>query len=41
MVCGIGEMIYTLSAILAGTRKVVGRRGIGISRAVGACFYML
>jgi hypothetical protein len=31
----------TLLPILAGTRKVVGRRGIGVSKAVGACFYIL
>jgi len=41
MVRGIGEMTYTLSAILAGTRKVLGRRGIGISKTVGTCFYIL
>jgi hypothetical protein len=34
-------MTDTLSAILAGTRKVVGRRGIDVSKAVGACFYIL
>jgi hypothetical protein len=34
-------MINTLSAILSGTRKAVGRRDIGISKAVGACFYIL
>jgi hypothetical protein len=34
-------MTDTLSAILAETRKVVGRRGIDVSKAVGACFYIL
>jgi hypothetical protein len=31
----------TLWPILARMRKVVGRRGIGVSKAVGACFYIL
>jgi hypothetical protein len=31
----------TLLPILARMRKIVGRRGIDVSKAVGACFYIL